>query len=60
MEIGGVKYKLMGAVKSKADIFFVPEKNYDEALKVKNEKNYNIDLVMVKTLGEAINYLKGN
>lgn len=56
--IGGVKYKLGAAVSDKADIFLVPEGNYEEALKVKKEKNYNIDLVMVKTLEEAISYLK--
>ena len=57
-EIGGVKYKLAGAVSSKADIFFVPEANYDEAIKVKNEKGYNIDVIMVKTLSDAIDYLE--
>ena len=56
-EIGGVKYKLMGAEKGKADIFFVPEENYDEALQVKKEKNYQIEVVKVKTLHEAIEYL---
>ncbi len=57
-EIGGVKYKLIGAVKNKADIFFVPEDNYEEALKVKEEKDYNIDVVMVKSLVDAIEYLE--
>lgn len=57
-EIGGVKYKLSGAVSDKADIFFVPEGNYEEALKVKKEKGYNINIVMVKTLQEAIEYLE--
>lgn len=57
-EIGGVKYKLIGAVKSKADIFFVPKENYEEALKVKKENDYDIDIVLVNTLEEAITYLK--
>lgn len=57
-EIGGVKYKIIGAVKNKADIFFVPKENYEEALKVKNENNYDIELVSVEKLEEAINYLK--
>ena len=57
-EIGGVKYKLMGAVKDKADIFFVPKDNYDEARKVKNEFNYNIKIVSVEKLKDAIDYLK--
>lgn len=59
-EIGGVKYKLMGAVKEKTDIFFVPVANYDEALKTKKKYNYSIELVKVETLEDAINYLKEN
>ena len=59
-EIGGVKYKLIGAVKNKADIFFVPENNYEEALKVKNKFNYKINLVKVKNIQEAIEYLQNN
>ena len=58
-EIGGVKYKLKGAVKSKADIFFVPEKNYEEAINEKKKNNYDIDIIMVKTLSDAVNYLEG-
>ena len=57
-EIGGVKYKLSGAVRGDADIFFVPEGNYEEALKVKKEKDYDINIVMVRTLREAIEYLE--
>lgn len=59
-EIGGVKYKLIGAVKEKADIFFVPYENYEEAIKVKKENNYDIDIVLVNTLEDAVNYLKDN
>ena len=60
-EIGGVKYKLIGAVKNKADIFLVPNgENYEEAIKVKKEKNYDIKIVGVSTLKEAINELKNN
>lgn len=58
-EIGGVKYKLMGAVKQKAEIFLVPEGNYQEALEVKEKKGYDIELVSVKTLQDAIDYLEG-
>ena len=57
-EIGGVKYKLMGAVKNKADVFFVPVENYDEAIEVKNKKKYDIEVVKVATLKDAINYLE--
>ena len=57
-EIGGVKYKLMGAVSSRADIFFVPEANYQEAIDTKNKYNYDILIIKVKNLQEAIDYLK--
>lgn len=57
-EIGGVKYKLIGAVNSKADIFFVPKENYEEAKKIKEENNFDIDIVSVSTLTDAVNYLK--
>ena len=58
-EIGGIKYKLAGAVKDGADIFFAPSgENYEEAIKLKKDKGYKIDVVEVKTLKDAINYLK--
>lgn len=57
--IGGVSYKLKSAVANNADIFFVPiGENYEEAVKLKNEKGYNIDIVGVKTFDEALEYLK--
>lgn len=58
-EIGGVKYKIMGAVKQKADIFLVPKDNYEEAIEVKNKKGYDIEIVSVETLQDAIDYLEG-
>ncbi len=57
-EIDGVKYKILGAVKKKCDIFLVPKGDYEEALKVKNENNLAINVVAVSTLQEAIDYLK--
>ena len=60
-EISGVKYKLIGAVKKGADVFLVPNgENYEDAKKVKEEHNYNIKLVPVKTFNEALEYLKNN
>ena len=56
--ISGVKYKLIGAVKKKAKVFLCPEENYEEAIRIKEEKKYNIDIVKVNTFEEAINYLK--
>ena len=57
-EIGGVSYKLKGAVSQNADIFFVPAgENYEEAKKVKDKKNYKIDLVPISNISDAIEYL---
>lgn len=57
--IGGVKYKVMGAVKNKADLIIVPKDNYEEAIKVKEEKKYDIEIISVETLEDAIEYLEG-
>lgn len=58
-EIGGVKYKLKGAVEAGADIFLVPSgNNYDECIKLKEEKNYDIEVVSISTFDEAIEYLE--
>ena len=56
-EIGGVKYKLAGAVKNKVDVFLVPEANYDEAYEYKKEQNFDIELVSISKFEEAIFYL---
>ena len=58
-EIGGVTYKLKGAVKSKADIFFVPSgNNYNEVMKYNKKKKYKIKIVPVKNIKDAIKYLQ--
>ncbi len=57
-EIGGVKYKLIGAVKKKADIFICPEENYNEAKKVAKKENYDIIILTDKNLAGIINQLK--
>ncbi len=57
-EIAGVKYKLMGANKTNMDIVLVPSENYQEALSIKNENNYKMDIVEVKTFKDVIDYLK--
>lgn len=57
--IGGVKYKLLGASKNKADIFLVPNgKNYKICLKVAKKNNLKIKIVGVSTLEEAITFLE--
>ncbi|MEG1047924.1 MAG: S16 family serine protease [Bacilli bacterium] len=58
-EIGGIKYKLAGVVKKKADLFFCPAgENYNEAMKEKKKNKYKIKIIGVETLDEALNYLK--
>ena len=57
-EIGGVKYKLIGAVKNKADIFICPLENYEEAKKVAKKENYDIIILTDKTLSGIIKQLK--
>lgn len=57
-EIGEVKYKLLGAVKEKADVFIVPNgTNYKTCIKVKKEKNLKIKIIGVSTIEEAIQKL---
>lgn len=57
-QIGGVKYKLMGAVKAKADVFLVPKgANYEECIKLQQQKNYDIKIIGVSTFDEALEEL---
>lgn len=59
--VGGIEYKLKGAVKGGADVFFAPsEENYDEALKIKKKKKYKIDIVRVEKFEDALEYLEKN
>lgn len=48
-EIDGVKYKLAGAVRKKADVFIVPSNNYKEAIKEVNKHKYKIKIIEAKT-----------
>ena len=58
-DIGGIKFKVMGANKAKADVFLVPEGNYEEAVKIAKEKKYKMKIVKVSKLQDAIDYLEG-
>ena len=59
LSIGEVKYKLLGAVKKKADIFIVPNgENYKTCMKVKKEKKLKIKIIGVSTFREALEKLK--
>ena len=58
-EIGGVKYKLKGAVKEKADIFLVPKgENYEEAIKEQEKHHYKIKIIGIETFDEALKSLE--
>jgi len=57
-EIAGVKYKLAGAVRKKADVFLVPSKNYEEAIKLKEKNNYDITIIEASNFSEVIEALK--
>ena len=57
-DIGGVKYKLIGAINNKAKVFLCSKGNYEEVKKIKEERNYDIIIKDVATLSEAIEYLK--
>ena len=57
--IGGVKYKLLGAIKNKAKIFIIPNgENYEEAIKIKKENDYDIEIIGVSTFDETLEKLK--
>lgn len=57
-EVGGVNYKLEGAVKSKADVFIAPSgENYQEVVELVKKNNYNIKVIEAKTLSQVINDL---
>lgn len=57
--IGGVKYKLKGAVSSDAEIFLVPSgENYQEAISLKEKEGYDIKIIGVSTFEEALEKLK--
>ena len=57
-EIGGVKYKLAGAVKKKADVFLVPSNNYQEALELKEKNNYDIKIIEAKDFKSVLKSLE--
>lgn len=56
--IGGVKYKIIGAEKKKADVFLVPAgENYEEAIKVKKENDLDIEVVSIEKFSDALDFL---
>lgn len=56
-EIAGIKFKILGAAKNKADVFIVPEKNYDEALKIVNERKLKLKLIKAENFNQVLEEL---
>ena len=55
--IGGIKYKVIAASKAKVDVLFVPNSNYEEAMKVIDENKIKINIVSINNIKDAIDYL---
>jgi PDZ domain-containing protein len=55
--IGGIQQKIFAAVAEGADIIFVPDGNWDEAVEVDPG---TVELVRVETLQDALDYLAGS
>ncbi|MFV0249977.1 MAG: PDZ domain-containing protein [Bacilli bacterium] len=57
-QISGLKYKIAGAVKEKTNIFIVPlGNNYNEAIQLKKDNDYDIEIIGVSTFDEVIDIL---
>lgn len=57
--VGGIKYKLKGAVSEKADIFLVPNgENYEESIMLQKKYNYDIKIIGVDSFDDALTELK--
>ncbi len=56
-EIGAVNYKIDAAEHKHADIFLCPKENYQDAVEYAKKKKYDIIIVEVGTIDDALNYL---
>ena len=56
-EIAGIKYKILGAAKGKADVFIVPANNYEEAEKLVKERKLKIKLIKAETFEQVLEEL---
>ena len=57
-EVGGISFKLSGAVRANADVFIVPVgENYEEAVSVRDANNWNIEIIGVESVHDAIEQL---
>ena len=59
LPIGGVEYKFKAAIKENADIFIVGNNtNYQEVLNIYNQGNYDVKIIPVDNVMEAIKKLE--
>ena len=56
-EIGGVKYKMLGASKNKCDVFITPKENYEEAKTVKEKNKLKIELIEADNIEDLMEKL---
>lgn len=56
-EIGGVKYKVLGAARDGAEIFICPKENEKEAKKTVKDNNLKVKIIGVSTFKEALEKL---
>lgn len=57
--IGGLEYKIKGAIKENAEIFLVPVgENYDDAKRIVDDNDYDILLIPVESFDDALEKLK--
>ena len=57
-EIGGLKYKIKGAVNNNATVFITGSANIEEAKEIIKENNYDIELIEAESFSDIINKLK--
>ncbi len=55
--IGGVKFKIIGAINKKSDVFIIPAENYDEAKKVLESRKTNMKLIKAENFEQVIEEL---
>lgn len=56
-EIGGVKYKMLGASKNRCDVFITPKENYEEAKAVKVQNKLKIQLIEADNIEDLMEKL---
>lgn len=56
-EIGGIKFKIIGAAKDKVDVFLVPKANYKEAIKTIKDNKLKLKIISVDNIEDAIEKL---